>query len=51
MDPLKIDITKLYTQAAYAREIKKDRSTVNKKAKSGELKTVKIQGGTLIYKV
>lgn len=49
METLKIDRTKLYTQSEYARKIGKDRSTVNKMAKSGQLKTVTIRGAVLIY--
>jgi len=49
METLKIDRTKLYTQSEYARKIGKDRSTVNKMAKSGQLKTVTIRGAILIY--
>lgn len=49
MESLKVDRTKLITQAAYARKIGCDRSTINYMIKQGKLKTVKIEGATLIH--
>ena len=49
MESLKIDRTKLITQAEYARKIKKTRGWVNQQIKAGALKTVKIEGAVLIY--
>ena len=49
MESLKIDRTKLITQAEYAREQKLTPARINQKIKDGEIKTVKIKGATLIY--
>lgn len=49
MEPLKIDRTKLMTQAAYARKIGVDRARVNQMIKANEIKVVKIDGATLVY--
>lgn len=38
----------LYTQAAYARKIGKERARVNQMVKNSELNTVSINGGILI---
>jgi hypothetical protein len=49
METLKVDRTKLITQAEYARRISKTRGWVNQQIKAGNLKTVKIEGAVLIY--
>jgi len=49
MEALKIDRSKLYTQAKYAEKIKVSRARVNQMVKDGLLKTVKIEGATLVY--
>jgi hypothetical protein len=49
MDVLKIDRSKLYTQARYADKIKVSRARVNQMIKEGSLKIVSINGATLIY--
>lgn len=48
METLKVDRTKLYTQAEYAKRIKLSRARVNQMIKEGILKTVIINGATLI---
>jgi hypothetical protein len=48
METLKVDRTKLITQAEFARKIGKTRAWVNQKVKAGELKTVEIKGAVLI---
>lgn len=49
MDSNKIDRTKLITQAAYADKVKLSRARINQKIKDGSIKTVTIEGATLIY--
>lgn len=49
MEALKIDRSKLYTQSEYAKKIGVTRGRVNQMVKSGDIKTVKINGATLIY--
>ena len=49
MEALKIDRTKLITQAAYARREGLSPARINQKIKAGEIKTVVIEGATLIY--
>ena len=48
MDSLKVDRSKLYTQAEYARKVGLTRARINQKIKSGELKSVKINGLTMV---
>jgi len=45
---LKVDQTKLMTQSAYARMVKKSRGWINQQVKSGELTVVEIKGAKLI---
>ena len=49
MKPLKIDRTKLYTQAEYAKLLGLTPARINQKIKTGEINTVQIKGATLIY--
>jgi hypothetical protein len=49
LEPLKVDRTKLYTQKEYANKIGLSEARVSQKVKSKEIKTIKINGGTLIY--
>lgn len=49
MEKLKIDRTKLYTQAAFAIVIGKTRQRVNQMVKSNEIDTVEIKGAVLVY--
>lgn len=49
MEALKIDRTKLITQAEYARKIGKTRAWVNQQVKEGKLKIVKIEGAILVH--
>jgi hypothetical protein len=49
MEALKIDRTKLFTQADYARKIKKSRAWVNQQVKSGDIKSIEINGAVLVY--
>jgi hypothetical protein len=44
-----INPQKLWTQAEYARKINKSRVWVNRLVKTGQVKTVKINGAELIY--
>ncbi len=46
---LKVDVTKLYTQKAYADKIRMTRARVNQMVKARELPIVKINGATLVY--
>jgi len=48
---LKVDVTKLYTQKAYADKIKVTRGRVNQliKAKTKKFEIIKINGATLVY--
>lgn len=48
METLRIDRTKLITQAEYARKVGKTRAWVNQQIKAGNLRTVTIQGAILI---
>jgi hypothetical protein len=45
-----IDKTKLWTQAAYAKYVGLTRGRINQMIKAKELKSVKINGTTLVYK-
>lgn len=51
--PLKVDVTKLYTQKAYADKLKVHRSRVNHlikaDAKPNGYEFIKINGATLVY--
>lgn len=47
--PLKVDRTKLMTQAAYARKTGLSTVRVNQKIKAGEINTVRIEGAVLVY--
>jgi hypothetical protein len=49
MKTLQVDRTKLMTQAKYAEKIGKTRAWVNQQIKAGNLKTVDIEGATLVY--
>ena len=49
MESIKIDRTKLYTQTEYAKKVGLTKGRINQKIKAGELKTVKINGATLVY--
>ena len=49
MDNLKVDRTKLITQAEYAKLIGLTRQRINQLVKSGEIKTVEIKGAVLIH--
>ena len=49
LEPLKVDRTKLYTQKEYATKVGLSEGRISQKVKSGEIKTIKINGGTLIY--
>lgn len=49
MEALKIDRTKLFTQADYARKIGKSRAWVNQQVKSGDIKSIEINGAVLVY--
>jgi hypothetical protein len=44
----KIEVKKLWTQAAYAKKVGLSRARINYKALRGQLKTVKINGAILI---
>lgn len=48
METLKVDRRKLITQAAYAKRINKTRAWVNQQIKAGNIKTVEIEGATLV---
>ena len=49
LEPLKVDRTKLYTQKEYAGKVGLSEARISQKVKSGEIKTIQINGGTLIY--
>lgn len=49
MNSLKIDRTKLLTQARYAKKVNKTPAWVNQQIKAGKLKSVEIEGATLVY--
>lgn len=49
LEPLKVDRTKLYTQVEYAKKIGLSEARVSQKVKAKEIKTISINGGTLIY--
>lgn len=49
MEQLKIDRTKLMTKSAYAKMIGVTPAAVDKMVKTNRVKTIKIQGGELIY--
>jgi hypothetical protein len=49
MELLKIDRTKLITQAAYAEKLGLTRGAVNHMVRDKRVKTVEIKGATLIY--
>ena len=49
MEELKIDRTKLMTQAEYAKKVGLTRGAVNHMIRDKRVKTVEIQGATLIY--
>ena len=50
LPPLKVDRTKLITQAAYAKEIKVSRQRVGAMVKAKLLNTVEIEGTVLILR-
>jgi len=49
LEPLKVDRTKLYTQKEYANKVGLSEARISQKVKSKEIKTIEINGGTLIY--
>ena len=49
LEPLKVDRTKLYTQVEYAKKVGLSEARISPKVKSKEIKTIEINGGTLIY--
>lgn len=49
MEALKVDRTKLFTQAEYARMIGVTKGRVNQMITEGKLKTVDVNGGKLIH--
>ena len=49
MEVLKVDRTKLYTQAQYAKKIGVSRARVNHMIKANLLKIVEIKGAKLVY--
>lgn len=49
MDSLKVDRTKLFTQAEYARKKGVDRSRINHMIRDNQLTIVKIHGAVLVY--
>lgn len=49
LEPLKVDRTKLYTQKEYATKVGLSEARISQKVKSGDIRTIKINGGTLIY--
>ena len=49
MEVLKIDRTKLFTQAEYARKLGVDRSRVSHMVRDNKLNVIEIQGAKLIY--
>lgn len=48
MKPIKVDIRKLFTQAAYAKHVGLTRARINQKVRAKEVKTVQINGAILI---
>ncbi len=48
MESLKVDKTKLITQAEYAKLKKVSRAYINAEIKRGNIETVKIKGATLV---
>ncbi len=49
LEPLKVDRTKLYTNDAYAAKVGLSKGRISQKVKAKEIKTIEINGGTLIY--
>lgn len=49
LEPLKVDRTKLYTQKEYAAKVGLSEARISQKVKAKEIKTIEINGGTLIY--
>lgn len=49
MEVLKIDRTKLYTQAEYAKKIGVSRSRVSHMISNGQLNIIEIKGAKLVY--
>jgi hypothetical protein len=49
LEPLKVDRTKLYTQKEYASKVGLSEARISQKVKAKEIKTIEINGGTLIY--
>ena len=49
LEPLKVDRTKLYTQKEYANKVGLSEARISQKVKAKEIKTIDINGGTLIY--
>lgn len=49
LEPLKVDRTKLYTQKEYATKVGLSEARISQKVKAKEIKTIEINGGTLIY--
>ncbi len=49
LEPLKVDRTKLYTQVEYAKKVGLSEARISQKVKAKEIKTIEINGGTLIY--
>jgi hypothetical protein len=49
MEVLKVDRTKLYTPTAYARKVNQSVQLIKKWMKNNKLKTVDINGHTLVY--
>lgn len=49
LEPLKVDRTKLYTQVEYAKKVGLSEARISQKVKAKEIRTIEINGGTLIY--
>ena len=49
MEVLQVDRTKLYTPTAYANKVEESVQLIKKWMNNGKLKTVKINGHTLVY--
>lgn len=49
MEALKIDRSKLYTQTEYAKKVGLTKARINQKIKTGEIKSIRINGATLVY--
>lgn len=49
LEPLKVDRTKLYTQKEYATKVGLSEARISQKVKAKEIRTIEINGGTLIY--